>query len=108
MLEVARRADPDPTGWRDRVRDPKVFDAPLKLQTLADEATIAGQSVQLLGSLGALVMGGEAYVTYKQDLVDQSDSVIDAGTRKFLQSFVDQFAGLAARLAPHKLQATAA
>ncbi|HLQ36278.1 MAG TPA: tetratricopeptide repeat protein, partial [Planctomycetota bacterium] len=52
MLEVARRADPDPTGWRDRVRDPSVFDAPLKLQTLADEASFAGQSVQLLGSLG--------------------------------------------------------
>jgi chromate reductase, NAD(P)H dehydrogenase (quinone) len=63
---------------------------------------------QLLGNLGALVMGGEAYVTYKQDLVDQTDSVGDEGTRRFLQSFIDQFAGLAARLAAPKLQATAA
>jgi chromate reductase len=63
---------------------------------------------QLLGDLGAVVMGGEAYVTYKPELIDQTDIVVDEGTRRFLQSFIDQFAGLAARLAPARAHAAAA
>lgn len=63
---------------------------------------------QVLGALGVLVVGGEAYLTYKEDLVDQTGSVIDEGTRNFLQSFIDQFAGLATRLTPQKAHATAA
>jgi len=54
---------------------------------------------QVLGNLGALVMGGEAYVAYKPGLIDDADIVTDAGTRSFLQSFIDRFAGLAGRLA---------
>jgi len=54
---------------------------------------------QVLGSLGALVMGGEAYVTFRPDLVDAGGNITDDGTRQFLQAFVDQFAALAARLA---------
>jgi chromate reductase len=54
---------------------------------------------QVLGNLGALVMGGEAYVAYKPGLIDDDDVITDAGTRSFLQSFIDQFAGLAGRLA---------
>jgi chromate reductase len=42
---------------------------------------------QVLGDLGALVMGGEAYLTFKPDLIDEADTVTDAGTRRFLQSF---------------------
>jgi chromate reductase len=63
---------------------------------------------QVLGGLGALVLGGEAYVTYKADLIDQSDGVVDEGTRRFMQSFIDQFAGFAARLAPARAHAAAA
>jgi chromate reductase, NAD(P)H dehydrogenase (quinone) len=56
---------------------------------------------QVLGNLGALVMGGEAYVTLKPGLINENDTVTDEGTRKFLQAFIDQFATLVARLASH-------
>ena len=55
---------------------------------------------QVLGAVGALVAGGEAYVTFKPDLIDDDGNVTDAGTRAFLQGFVDQFASLLERLAP--------
>jgi chromate reductase len=55
----------------------------------------------ILGAfLGALVMGGEAYVTFKPDLIDANGNIADAGTRTFLQGFLDQFATLLGRLAP--------
>ena len=63
---------------------------------------------QVLGNLGALVMGGEAYVAYKPGLIDDADGITDAGTRAFLQSFIDQFAGLAGRLANAKVDVAAA
>jgi chromate reductase, NAD(P)H dehydrogenase (quinone) len=63
---------------------------------------------QVLGNLGALVMGGEAYIAYKPELIDDADVVTDVGTRSFLQSFVDRFAGLAARLANCKADTVAA
>jgi chromate reductase, NAD(P)H dehydrogenase (quinone) len=44
-------------------------------------------------------VGGEAYVAYKPGLIDDADVITDAGTRSFLQSFIDRFAGLAGRLA---------
>jgi chromate reductase len=54
---------------------------------------------QVLGSfLGALIIGGEAYVTFKPDLIDDNDSIADEGTRQFLQGFIDRFAALVGRL----------
>ena len=53
---------------------------------------------QILGILGALVMGGEAYVTYKPELVSDAGKITDEGTQAFLQAFVDQFASLVAQL----------
>ena len=63
---------------------------------------------QVLGNLGALVMGGEAYVAYKPGLIDDIDVITDAGTRSFLQSFIDQLSGLAGRLANAKADVVAA
>lgn len=63
---------------------------------------------QILGDLGALVMGGEAYVAFKPGLIDDANAVTDAGTRQFLQSFVDRFADLAARLASGETKSRAA
>ena len=63
---------------------------------------------QLLGDLGALVMGGEAYVAYKPGLIDDANTVTDASSRQFLQSFVDQFAALAARFGKDRTDARAA
>src|SRR5215472_11340132 len=54
---------------------------------------------QILGNLGVLVMGGEAYVGFKPGLIDADGGITDAGTRKFLAGFVDQFATLVARFA---------
>jgi hypothetical protein len=48
-------------------------------------------------------MGSVAYVAFKPDLIEEADTVTDAGTLRLLQSFVDQIAGFAARLTstPH-------
>jgi serine/threonine-protein kinase len=50
ILEVARAADPDPDGWRDRVRDPGL--AGEALDELARTAIVEHQSVQILVALG--------------------------------------------------------
>ena len=63
---------------------------------------------QVLGNLGATVMGGEAYVTFKPGLIDDAGAIADEGSRKFLQAFVDQFASLIARLSVHDAAARVA
>jgi serine/threonine-protein kinase len=52
LLEVARQADPDPEGWRDRIQDPKAWDDPVALAELARTVPVARQSVSLLLALG--------------------------------------------------------
>ena len=39
----------------------------------------------------------EAYIQFKPELIDGASNITDEGTRKFLQSFIDQFIALAAR-----------
>jgi chromate reductase len=64
---------------------------------------------QVLGaSLGALVFGGEIYVTFKQGLIDDHGNIGDESTKKFLQDFVDRFADLVSRLAPAAARRSAA
>jgi chromate reductase, NAD(P)H dehydrogenase (quinone) len=53
---------------------------------------------QVLGILGVLVMGGEAYISFKPGLVDSNGIIADENTRGFLKAFIDQFASLVARL----------
>jgi chromate reductase len=61
-------------------------------------AAIAQQHLKaVLNDLGLNVMGGEAYITYKPDLVDAESNIADESVRKFLQAFVDQFAVFAAK-----------
>jgi chromate reductase len=61
-------------------------------------AAVAQQHLrQILGVLGVLVMGGEAYITFKPGLVDDQGTIGDESTRTFLKTFVDQFASLVAR-----------
>jgi chromate reductase len=60
---------------------------------------------QILGALGVLVMGGEAYITFKPDLVAADFTVADEGTRKFLGDFVANFASLVSRLSPAQAKA---
>jgi chromate reductase len=56
---------------------------------------------QVLGVLGALVMGGEAYISFKPGLIDAHDTVTDQATLGFLQAFIDQFGSLLDRLSLH-------
>jgi chromate reductase len=52
----------------------------------------------IMVGLGAILLGGEAYVTFKPDLVDEAGNIADDGTRQFLQGFIDRFATLVRRL----------
>ena len=61
---------------------------------------------QVLGILGVLVMGGEAYISFKPGIVDANGTITDENTRQFLQAFMDRFAALLAHL--HFTRAAAA
>jgi chromate reductase len=52
----------------------------------------------VLGDLGTLVMGGEAYITFKPELLDANNNITDESTRTFLKNFLDQLAALTAKL----------
>jgi serine/threonine-protein kinase len=63
LLEVARRADPDP--WRDRFRDPEVWRDGARLEALAnellaDEKQFKRQTPQLLAALGTALVATQA------------------------------------------------
>lgn len=55
---------------------------------------------QILGILGALVLGGEAYIQFKPDLLDENGDIANDGTRAFLQGHVDRFVSLIESLTP--------
>jgi tetratricopeptide (TPR) repeat protein len=56
ILETVRLADPDPTGWRDRVRDPANWKDKKALTELTKTAPIAKESVMLLRALADHLM----------------------------------------------------
>jgi chromate reductase len=62
----------------------------------------------VMTGLGVILLGGEAYVTFKPDLSDEHGNIGDDSTKKFLADFVDRFADLVTRLAPAVAQASAA
>lgn len=53
---------------------------------------------QILGVMGAHVVGGEAYISFKPDLIDAKGEIGPADTRAFLQNYLDQFLNLAGKL----------
>src|SRR5581483_5513002 len=53
---------------------------------------------QILGTLGVVLSGGEAYLQFKPELLDANDGIANEDTRKFLKGFVDQFLALVARV----------
>ena len=61
----------------------------------------------VLGTQGLHLMGGEAYIQFKADLVDAQGAISDENVRKFLKAFIDQFAAFAAKLAPARTQRAA-
>ena len=59
----------------------------------------------VLGDLGLHVAGGEAYIQFKPDLIDEQGAVNDDSVRTFLKRFVDQFAAFAAKFVPQRAAA---
>jgi chromate reductase len=53
-------------------------------------------------SLGMLLLGGEAYITFKPGLVDEQGNIGDESTKAFLQGFVDRFSTFVIRLTQHQ------
>jgi chromate reductase, NAD(P)H dehydrogenase (quinone) len=58
--------------------------------------------------LGMTLLGGESYIQYKPNLVDEAGNVTDESTKTFLTGFVDRFATLVERLAPAAQRSAAA
>ena len=53
----------------------------------------------VLGDQGLHLVGGEAYLLFKPELLDASHDVTDANVKAFLKAFIDKFAGFAGKLA---------
>jgi chromate reductase len=51
----------------------------------------------ILGDLGMLVLGGEAYLSVKPGLIDEKNVITDESTRAFLKTWLDRFGALVAR-----------
>lgn len=54
---------------------------------------------QIMGILGSTVMGGEAYISFKPDMIDDNGTVASEDTRNFLRAYIEKFAGLIGKLA---------
>jgi chromate reductase len=61
----------------------------------------------VLGDGGLLLLGGEAYIQFKPDLIDAQGAVADDSVRTFLKGFIDQFAAFAGRFVPARAQQAA-
>lgn len=53
----------------------------------------------VLGDQGLHLMGGEAYIQFKPDLIDAHNDVADENARKFLKTYIDNFAAFAGKVA---------
>jgi len=53
----------------------------------------------VLGVQGLNLIGGEAYIQFKPELIDASHDVTDASVKAFLKAFIDKFAVFAGKLA---------
>ncbi|WP_353172429.1 NADPH-dependent FMN reductase [Paracandidimonas soli] len=53
---------------------------------------------QILGILGATVMGGETYISFKPGLIDDDYQVTNASTREFLSAMLNKFSSLIQKL----------
>jgi chromate reductase len=61
----------------------------------------------VLGTQGLHVIGGEAYIQFKPDLIDAQGDVTDESVRKFLKEFIERFAGFAGRFTASQAQRAA-
>jgi len=56
----------------------------------------------VLGAQGLHLLGGEAYVQFKPEMIDADANVPDETVRGFLKAFVDRFIAFAGKLAPSR------
>lgn len=64
----------------------------------AISTAIAQQHLRaVLGDQGLHLMGGEAYIAFKPDLIDAQGAVTDDNVRGFLKTYIDQFAAFAGK-----------
>lgn len=61
----------------------------------------------VMTGLGMILLGGEAYITFKPNLVDEQGNIADESTQKFLQGFIDRFASLVGRLSAEPARSAA-
>src|SRR5580704_13993045 len=74
----------------------------------AISSAIAQQHLRsVLGNQGLHLMGGEAYILFKPELVDTDGKVADENVAKFLKAFIDQFSAFAGKFAPQRVAAAA-
>jgi chromate reductase len=72
-------------------------------------SAIAQQHLRsVMVSLGTILLGGEAYITFKPNLIDADGNIGDETTRKFLEGFLGRFADLVTRLSQPKAARSAA
>lgn len=69
LLDVARRAEPNPSRWFDQVRDPATWRDPTVLAQLAKTASQVNASVQLLRTLGdRLTIAGRDSIAFRKEV----------------------------------------
>jgi len=73
----------------------------------AISTAVAQQHLRAMLGAAMHVMGGEAYIQFKPDLIDAQGEVTDENVRKFLKSFIDQFAAFAGRFGARQAAAAA-
>lgn len=89
--------------WGSKPMDKNVWrDKPVVMSGTSPGAigTAVGQQHlrQILGILGAAVLGGEAYVSFKPDLIDADGNFANEVTHKFLAAYMERFAVFTGKL----------
>jgi chromate reductase len=89
--------------WGSKPMDKNVWrDKPVVISGTSPGAigTAVGQQHlrQVLGVLGSAVLGGEAYVQFKPDMLDDNGDLRDSGTNQFLAGYMERFAVFSRRL----------
>jgi chromate reductase len=89
--------------WGSKPMDRNVWrDKPVAITGTSPGAigTAVGQQHlrQIMGILGASVLGGEAYVSFKPGMLDAAGDFTDASTREFLSTHLQRFAAFTGKL----------
>lgn len=93
--------------WGSRPKAQSVWNGKLVAITGASPGAIGTALGQqhlrlILGHLGCLVPGGEAFVSFKPELIDGNGRITDEGSRQRLQAWLGAFLDLAEQLRPSR------